>query len=72
LTIPQKNNPLTFYREFQDRIYGRLQQLNLDTLEELQVAMESYRLENRVLYAEEIWPVEWKEEWWREEFNARE
>ncbi|KAF8317741.1 uncharacterized protein EI90DRAFT_3021274 [Cantharellus anzutake] len=72
LTIPRKNNPLAFYCEFQDRIYGRVQQLNLDTLEELQVVMETYRLDNRVLYAEEIWPVERKEEWWREEYNTKE
>ncbi|KAF8341358.1 uncharacterized protein EI90DRAFT_3011978 [Cantharellus anzutake] len=72
LTIPWKNNPLAFYCEFQDRIYGRVQQLNLDTLEELQVAMETYWLDNRVLYAEEIWPVERKEEWWREEYNTKE
>jgi hypothetical protein len=71
LNIPRKNNPLAFYREYQERTYGKLQEINLDTLEELQVAMERYRMENGLLYADEIWPVERKEEWWRDQFNTK-
>ncbi|KAF8311780.1 uncharacterized protein EI90DRAFT_3023409 [Cantharellus anzutake] len=43
----------------------KLQEFDPKTMEELQVAMEMYRLDQDVLFANETWPVERRERYWR-------
>ena len=65
LTIPRKERPLEFYHIFQTFVYEKLREFDPETMEELQVAMEMYRADQDVLFADETWPVERKERFWR-------